>query len=99
MARIVRRKRRKLNLSGLATVLFTFSLIAQLATSLLVNTINTSLAMRIQAMNEEIAILKTENQNLTYEINTLENKDRIYEIAEQANLYQDSDNIIAVAGD
>ena len=32
--------------------------------------------------------------------NSLENKDRIYEIAQQANLYQDSNNIIAVtAGD
>ena len=99
MARIVKRKRRRLNLNGLAVVIFTFSLIAWLTTSLLVNTINTSLAMKIQAMNEEIEILKNENQNLTYEINTLENKDRIYEIAQQADMYQDSDNIIAVAGD
>ncbi len=99
MARIVKRKRRRLNLNGLAVVIFTFSLIVWLTTSLLVNTINTSLAMKIQAMNEEIEILKNENQNLTYEINTLENKDRIYEIAQQADMYQDSDNIIAVAGD
>ena len=99
MAKMVKRKRRRINLNGIAVVVFTFSLIAWLATSLLVNTINTSLTMKIQSMNEEIERLRTENQSLTYEINTLENKDRIYQIAQAADLYQDSNNIVAVAGD
>lgn len=99
MAKIVKRKRRRLSINGWAVVLFTFSLIAWLVTSLIVNTINASLTMKIQAMNEEIEMLKNENQSLIYEINTLENKDRVYELAQLADLYQDSDNIIAVAGD
>ena len=100
MAKIVKKKRRRLDIQNVAIVLLTFSLIAWLATSLLVNTINTSLTMKIQKMNEELELLKLENQSLVYEINSLENKDRIYEIAQQANLYQDSNNIIAVtAGD
>lgn len=99
MAKIVKRKRRRIGINGLAAVLLTFSLIAWLITSLVVNTINTSLVMKIQAMKEEIALLETENQSLVYEINTLENKDRVYELAQQANLYQDSNNIIAIAGD
>lgn len=86
-------------MNGFAIIIFTFALISWLATSLLVNTVNASLAMRIQSMNEELALLKAENQTLSYEINNLENKDRIYAAAAAANLDQVSDNIISVAGE
>ncbi len=100
MGRIVksRKKRRKIDLLHVAEALFTLSLILLLATSLLINTMNTSLAMRIQAMQEEVDALKLENQSLRYDINTLQNKERVYALAEEADLYQDSDNIIAVTG-
>ena len=52
-------------MNGFALVLFTFSLIAWLATSLLVNTVNNNLTMKIQSMNEELASLRSENQVLT----------------------------------
>lgn len=99
MAKIVKRKRRKININGFAIILFTFSLCAWLISSLLINTINTSLAMKIQLLQEEVDALKLENQSLTYEINTLENKERIYALAQEAHLSLDSNNIIAVAGD
>ncbi len=86
-------------MNGFALVLFTFSLIAWLATSLLVNTVNNNLTMKIQSMNEELASLRSENQVLTYEINNLENKDRIYAVAEAANMNQVTDNIISVQGE
>lgn len=86
-------------MNGFALVLFTFSLIAWLATSLLVNTVNNNLTMKIQSMNEELASLRSENQVLTYEINSLENKDRIYAVAEAANMNQVTDNIISVQGE
>lgn len=100
MGRLVksRKKRRRINLLHVAEALFTVSLILWLAASLLVNTVNTSLAMKIQAMQEEVDALKLENQSLRYDINTLQNKERIYALAEEADLYQDSDNIIAVTG-
>ncbi len=100
MGRIVksRKKRRKIHLLHVAEALFSLSLILWLATSLLVNTINTSLAMKIQAMQEEADALKLENQSLRYDINTLQNKERVYALAQEADLYQDSDNIIAVTG-
>ncbi|MBQ6478316.1 MAG: hypothetical protein IJI44_02985 [Erysipelotrichaceae bacterium] len=98
MAKIVRRKRRRLSLNGIALIVFTFSLIAWLITTLLVNTINTSLTMKIQTMSEELAMLKTENQSLNYEIQTLENKDRVYEVAQAANMDQILENIISVTG-
>lgn len=99
MAKIVKKKRRKLSLFGLAIVLFSFSLIAWLISSLLVNTVNTNLTMHIQEMNEELADLKGKNQTLSFEISNLENKDRVFAAAEAANLNQVSDNIISVTGD
>jgi cell division protein FtsL len=99
MAKIVTKKRRRLSMNGFALVLFTFSLFAWLATSLLVNTVNNNLTMKIQSMNEELATLRSENQVLSYEINNLENKDRIYAVAEAANMNQVTDNIISVAGE
>ena len=91
-----KKKRRKLSLTGIAFFLFTFSLVMWLLTSLFVNTRNTSLTMKIQSMNEELALLKSQNQTLSYEIQTLENKDRVFAAAQLAQLDQVSDNIISI---
>lgn len=99
MAKIVTRKRRRLNFTGIAAVIFTVSLFVGITMNLLINTVNTSLTMKIQAMNEELVALRSANQTLSYEINNLENKDRIYAVAEAADLDQVSDNIISVAGE
>ena len=99
MAKIVKRRKRRLSFNGFAIILFTFSLFAWLASSLLVNTMNTKLTMKIQTMNEEATVLKSQNQTLTYEISNLESKDRIYAAASAANLDQLSDNIISVNGE
>ena len=99
MAKLVKRKRRKLKLQGFAIVFFSFALIAWLGTTLFVNTINASLTMKIQQMNEELASLGEENQTLNFEIQSLENKDRIYEVASTNNLNQIQDNIISIVGE
>ncbi|MBP1528915.1 MAG: hypothetical protein IJ136_08550 [Erysipelotrichaceae bacterium] len=99
MAKIVKRKRRRLSFHGFAIVLFSLSLVAWLASSLLVNTMNAKLTMKIQTMNEELAVLKTQNQTLSFEISNLENKDRVFAAATAANLDQVSDNIISVSGE
>ncbi len=99
MTRKDNKKRRKLTLQGFAIIFFTLSLFAWLLSSLLVNTINTNLAMKIQTMNDELAVLKSQNQSLTYEISNLENKDRIYAAATAADLDQVTDNIISVNGE
>lgn len=96
MAKIVKRKRRRLSLNGIAIILFTAAVISWLFTSLLVNTVNASLTMKIQTMTEELEMLKSENQTLNYEIQSLENKDRVYAVAQAADLNQDTDNIISV---
>lgn len=99
MARIVKRKRRKLRLQGFAIILITFALISWLGTTLFVNTINASLTMKIQQMNDELAKLNDENQTLNFEIQSLENKDRIYEVASTNNMDQIQDNIISIVGE
>ena len=96
MARIVKKKKRRLNFLGIAVVLFTVSILSWLISSLLINTINASLSMKIQEMSDEIQVLKTQNQSLNYEIQTLVNKDRIYEVAQINDLNQIADNIISV---
>ena len=99
MAKIVKRKKRKLRLQGFALIFFSFTLLGWLGTTLFVNTINASLTMKIQQMNDELASLTEENQNLSFEIQTLENKDRVYEIAQTANMDQIQDNIISIVGE
>lgn len=96
MAKIVKKKRRRLSFNGIAIIFFSLSLLCWLASALIVNTVNASLTMKIQTMNEELATLKTQNQNLTYEISNLGNKDRVYAVAAAANLNQVTDNIISV---
>ena len=55
--------------------------------------------MKIQKMNDELATLTEENQTLNFEIQNLENKDRIYEVAATANMNQIQDNIISIIGE
>lgn len=99
MAKIVKRKRRKVRLSGFAVLFFSFALISWLATTLFVNTINASLTMKIQTMNDELKQLSSDNQTLSFEIQSLENKDRVYEVAAATNMDQIQDNIIAIVGE
>lgn len=99
MAKLVKRKRRKLRFQGFAIILFSVALLSWLGTTLFVNTINASLTMKIQQLNEELASLTEENQTLNFAIQSLENKDRIYEVASSANMDQIQDNIISIIGE
>ena len=83
-------------MNGIAIIAFSLSLLCWLGSCLIVNTVNTSLTMKIQAMNQELAVLKNQNQSLTYEISNLGNKDRVYAAAEAANLGQVNENIISI---
>ena len=81
---------------GIAVVLFIASFLLWIFASLIINTMNNDVTMRIQTMNEELLLLKNQNQTLTYEIQSLENRDRIYAAATAADLDQLSDNIISI---
>ncbi|MBQ1508349.1 MAG: hypothetical protein IIZ47_02910 [Erysipelotrichaceae bacterium] len=99
MAKIVKKKKRKLSFVGKAIVFFVFSLVLMLGSSLYFGTRNASLSIKIQKMNNEIAAIRAENQNLNIEIQTLQNKERVYTIAQDAGLDQSQDNIVSVRED
>ena len=98
MAKIRRRKRKTNKLGRFAVLIFTLSLITLLATSLFVGTYNTNLTMEIQNMTSQIDSLKAENEKINIEISSLENKDRVYAVANDAGLDQNQDNVISIQG-
>ena len=79
--------------------LFKRAYVAMMASSLIVGTFNTSLTINIQKMNNEIEVLKGENEKLNIEISSLQNKDRVYVIAQAADMNQNQANIVSVVGD
>lgn len=99
MAKIVRRKKGKTKLRKFSVIFFSVALVAWVLTTLFVNTENASLTVKIQKMNDELAALNDQNQTLNFEIQNLENKDRIYEVAQTANMDQIQDNIISIIGE
>ena len=99
MAKLRKRKRKTSKLSKFAFAFFSLALISLLACSLFVGSYNTSLTIDIQKMTNEIELLKAENEKLTIEISTLQNKDRVYVIAQDAGLNQNQDNIISIQGE
>ncbi len=98
MAKIRRKKRKTNKLEKFAVLFFSISIIAATATSLFVGTYNTNLTMEIQNMNNQIASLKSDNEKITIEISSLENKERIYTVASDAGLDQNQENIISIKG-
>lgn len=64
--------------------------------SIYIGSKDTTIAVDIQNMNSQVATLKSENQKLSIEIQTLQNKDRIYTIAKDAGLNQNEDNVISI---
>lgn len=78
--------------------LITFSFVVLLISSIFGNIYNTSLTMKIQNMNHKIDDLRLENEKLNIQIASLENKDRVYTIAQDAGLNQNQDNVISIVG-
>lgn len=99
MAKIVKKKNRRLSLEGFSFIFFSISLIIFLISSLFINTANNNLTVKLQKMNDELKSLNAQNQDLTFTIQSLENKDHVYEVAALNNLELNQDNIISISGD
>ncbi|MBR3228302.1 MAG: hypothetical protein IKF68_07135 [Erysipelotrichaceae bacterium] len=99
MAKLRRRKRKISLLNRFAVIAFSLALIAFFISSLFIATYNTSLTIEIQKMNNEISSLKAENERLNIAIAGLENKDRVYVIAQDAGLMQNQDNVVSIQGE
>lgn len=98
MAKIRRKKRKTDKLNRFAVIIFSIALITMLGTSLFIGSYNTNLTMEIQNMTSQIDSLKSDNEKITIEISSLENKDRVYSVANDAGLDQNQDNIISIQG-
>lgn len=98
MAKIRRKVRKTNRFNQFAVIFFSIALIAQVGVSLFIGTYNTNLTMEIQNMSNEISTLKEENEKITIQISSLENKDRVYEVATTAGLDQNQDNVISIQG-
>lgn len=98
MAKIVKSKKKKASKFNIfCVVFFTFALAARLFTSIMLGSMNNEINTNIQKAQNEAEILRIENQKLSIEIQTLQNKERIYTIAQDAGLEQQS-NIVSIAG-
>ena len=57
---------------------------------------STNYTIEIQKAQNEIEDLKETNDNLSIEIQVLQNKDRVYTIAQESGLTQNQDNVVAI---
>lgn len=96
MAKIIRRTKRKLRLEAIAAFIFVFAFITSIVSNLYVGSLKASLMIDIQNMNLKAENLKVENQKINIEIQTLQNKDRVYTIAQDAGLQQNQDNVVSI---
>lgn len=91
-----KRVKRRIKFEGVSFIVCVLACFAWLLATLFIRTINTSLTMEIQSKTNEIDIIKNENKDLNIEIQTLQNKDRVYLLAQSAGLDQNQENIVAL---
>lgn len=100
MAKIIKHKsKRRLNMTFVWFMIFFVVAIAWLAISLYTKTQNANLTVKIQKLNEELAELQNQNQSINIEIQTLENKDRLYVIAQSETPNKIEDNLASIFGE
>lgn len=92
------RKRRLSSTTKVFMFYFAPCLVAYFICSIYLRSYNNSLVSDIQSKELQIDTLKQENQQLAIDIQTLQNKDRVYTIAENSGLQQNQNNIINIKG-
>ena len=101
MAKIVKRKKPNRSIfdtfNTFCCILFTIAVAARLFTSIVIGSMNNETNISIQEARNKAESLRVENQKLSIEIQTLQNKERIYTIAQDAGLAQQN-NIVSIAG-
>lgn len=98
MAKVIKRKKRKAKYLTKCTFILSVALMLQLFSSVVLGAKNTNLTIDIQRTQNEIEQLKMENSQLSISIQTLQNKDRVYTIANEAGMSQSQDNVVSVTG-
>lgn len=98
MAKMIKKKKlkRRVSLPGVAVVLFLFSTIAYISSSLFLRSHNNTLSSEKQRIESEIAAIQTQNDALRVVIQSLSARDRVDYIATENGLKLDQDNIVTI---
>ena len=99
MAKYIKKRKRRAKFLTKCSFIFSIALISLLFSSVVLGSINTNLTVEIQKTQNEIDNLKVENSQLSIDIQTLQNKDRVYTIANEAGMSQSQDNVVSVTGE
>ncbi|MDI9519057.1 MAG: hypothetical protein WBH68_03325 [Erysipelotrichaceae bacterium] len=96
MAKIVKRKKRRVRFQSLTLVFFIFSGFLYLLSSLFLRSYNNSLSLKKQTILSEIAALELENEAIEVVIQNLSTRDRVETIANDNGLTLNQNNIITI---
>ncbi len=100
MTKIVKtKKKRALNLNALkaiACTMLTVSLMTTMFSNIFLHTYNNGITVSIENINREATMLESQNNALNLEIQNLISKDRVYDIATEAGLSQNQNNVISI---
>lgn len=98
MARIVKKKKQKkhFNVLRFTALLFLFSGILYLGSSLFLRSYNNALSTKTQSINSEIATIETQNDAVKVDIQTLSSSDRVDQIAANSGMSHNQNSIVTV---
>lgn len=96
MAKYKKVPRRKFNYNSIIVLIFILSFFGFIYSNVFVKTNNVNLNISIQEINSEIAQTKIVNESLALEIQELATYDNISEVAKEAGLTNQQNNIVSL---
>lgn len=97
-AKLIKKKRR-LKVEGLATMLFTMAIIIYFGAKFGLQSYNITLQKQAQVSEDKATALKEAVANLETEVNNLQSRDRVMSYAEKEGIKTNQDNVVVVEGD
>lgn len=97
-AKLVKRKRR-LRIEGLATLLLTISVFTYLGAKFALQSYNITLQLQAQKSADKASTLKDDVANLEAEVKKLQDYDRVLGMAEKEGIKTNQDNVVVVDND
>lgn len=100
MAEIRKKKkhRKHFSLIRFAVLLFVFSGILYLGSSLFLRSYNNTLSTKKQSIDSQIATIQTQNDAVQVEIQTLSSSDRVDQIAANNGMSRNQSNVTTIKG-
>lgn len=100
MAEIRKKKkhRKHFSFARFAILLFLFSGILYLGSSLFLRSYNNTLSTKKQSIDSQIATIETQNDAVQVEIQTLSSSDRVDQIAANSGMSRNQGNVTTIKG-